>query len=332
MNARKLELQEHNVTRPLYEEVFSEDSPGFVDYYYEEKTKDNQIYVIEDGGKVCSMLHLNPYQVSVNGSKKDVNYIVAVATRKEYRKRGYMASLLKRALRDMYQAGETFTFLMPASEQIYLPFDFRTVYRQEKRYYREGESVSGEDIEVRPAEESDCEALAECANAYLSRHFQVYTSRDKAYYQRLLKEYASDGGGLMLDLRDGRIVDVRIRAEEEKEKPKIMVRILDVRRMLMSLRVRSLIGVCFTVADPIIEENNRCVLITGTEFSGVMLMEGKQENSEGTITIAALASLIFGAKTVDETKDEAGVIMSDRMQEELRKLVPLTRICLNEVV
>ena len=43
-----------------------------------------------------------------------------------------MASLLKKSLEDMYQAGEAFTFLMPASESIYLPFDFRTVYEQEK--------------------------------------------------------------------------------------------------------------------------------------------------------------------------------------------------------
>ena len=68
----------------------------------------------------------------------------------------------------------------------------------------------------------------------------------------------------------------------------------------MSLSLRSLMVVSFQVTDPIIEENNRCLLLTGTEFSGVMLMEGKPENSEGTITIAALASLIFGAETVDE--------------------------------
>ena len=37
------------------------------------------------------MLHLNPYELAVNGSRKDVNYIVAVATRKSYRKRGFMA-------------------------------------------------------------------------------------------------------------------------------------------------------------------------------------------------------------------------------------------------
>ena len=47
MKVRHLEQTEHGLTRPLYEEVFSEDSKRFVDYYYTEKTKDNQIYVAE---------------------------------------------------------------------------------------------------------------------------------------------------------------------------------------------------------------------------------------------------------------------------------------------
>ena len=123
MEIRKLEVTEHQECRRLYEEVFAEDSPSFVDYYYTEKTRDNQIYTVIEDGEIRSMLHLNPYRLYVNGSEKDVNYIVAVATQKEYRKRGYMASLLKRSLRDMYQAGEAFTFLMPASESIYQPFE-----------------------------------------------------------------------------------------------------------------------------------------------------------------------------------------------------------------
>ena len=128
------------------------------------------------------MLHLNPYSLWVNGSRKEANYIVAVATQKEYRKRGYMASLLKKSLEDMYQAGEAFTFLMPASESIYLPFDFRTVYEQKKRYYRQEELL--EDLCVKEATDADCKELAEFANKYLAEHFQIFAIRDEAYYQR----------------------------------------------------------------------------------------------------------------------------------------------------
>ena len=40
MKIRKLETEEKQNTKKLYEEVFSEDSKSFVDYYYEEKLKD----------------------------------------------------------------------------------------------------------------------------------------------------------------------------------------------------------------------------------------------------------------------------------------------------
>ena len=64
MKIRKLETGEKLNTRKLYEEVFSEDSKDFVDYYYEEKVKDNQIYVVEEDGEIQAMLHLNPYELA----------------------------------------------------------------------------------------------------------------------------------------------------------------------------------------------------------------------------------------------------------------------------
>ena len=67
MKIRKLSREEHVLTRPLYEEVFPDDSGSFVDYYYTEKIKDNKIYVIEEDGDIQAMLHLNPYEMSVNG-------------------------------------------------------------------------------------------------------------------------------------------------------------------------------------------------------------------------------------------------------------------------
>lgn len=332
MQIRRLENREHGDTRALYEEIFTEDEKAFVDYYYTEKTEDNQIYVVEEDGGIQAMLHLNPYTLKVNGMEKQANYIVAVATREAYRKRGYMGSLMRQALRDMYKEGQLFTFLMPASEAIYLPYDFRTVYEQERRSCLE---KSEEEQGGKEAADADCAGLSEAAEKYLAAHYQVYARRDEAYYKRLLKELASDGSKLMI-FRDGdNITDCRFRYGTDaigEEKPKIMVRMIDVRRMLMSLRLRSFMGACFTVTDPVIEENNRCVVITGTEFSGVMLMEGSEENSEGTITAAALASFLFGAKTVREIAEEDGVRMSERLCGELEKIIPLSKIYLNEVV
>ena len=340
MEIRKLKTSENHQTRPLYEEVFTEDGPGFVEYYYKEKTRDNQIYVAEEDGGIQAMLHLNPYELMVNGSKRNVEYIVAVATRSEYRKRGYMGELLKQALRDMYAAGQCFTFLMPASEAIYTPYDFRTVYEQTRKRCPTGERKllymeDGGECEAVPLQEKECKELAEAANEALARNYQVYAFRSEEYYKRLKKEYESDGAKLMVYRKGKKMIDCRPYIPDEdsgEEKPKIMVRILDVRRMLMSVQLKTLTAVCFTVTDPVIRENNRCVVITGTEFSGVLLMDAKPENSEGRIPISALASFLFGAKSVDELCEEDGVEMTGRMRKEMDKLLPLSRIYLNEVV
>ena len=61
-------------------------------------------------------------------------------------------------------------------------------------------------------------------------------------------------------------------------------------------------------------------------------MEGSEHQKEGTITIGALASLIFGAASVDEIEKEEGVELSVRLKEELKKLIPLSQIYLNEMV
>lgn len=327
MNIRKLEQNEHIMTRSIYEEVFPSDSKEFVDYYYTEKTKDNEIYVIEEDNGIQSMIHLNPYTLMVNGKEETSHYIVAVATREMYRKRGYMATLLKETLNTMYSEREPFTFLMPAREGIYLPHGFRTVYEQEHPYKTEFDKGS------RVVEDKDLENLAGFAEKNLSEKFTVYAKRTPEYYARLIKEYGSDGGKLAVYEEENVITGGYIIVPELYEtKPKIMIRIVHLEHMLLLLKLNYFMGACFEVVDPIIEENNKILLLTGTEYSGVMLMEGKPEQSEGVITIEALGSLVFGAKTVDEVAQEEGVSMSDRLMEKLRKIVPLSKIYLNEIV
>lgn len=130
MKLRKLEQSENKNTRKLWETVFFEDSKEFLDYYYYFKTKDNEIFVIEEEGGIRSMLQLNPYTLQIEEDSRSCRYIIGVATEKEYRKRGYMGALLRRAMQEMYDRKEPFTFLMPAAESIYTPYDFRFVYDQ----------------------------------------------------------------------------------------------------------------------------------------------------------------------------------------------------------
>lgn len=142
MQIRKLDRQEHGKTRKLYETVFSEDSKEFVDYYYKWKTRDNLIFVAEDENGIHAMLHLNPFEVYVEGKIERLHYIVAVATQEEYRHRGLMRRLLAAAEQEMAANGERFTFLMPASEKIYSPFGYRYFAEQKQAILREAGIVA----------------------------------------------------------------------------------------------------------------------------------------------------------------------------------------------
>ena len=82
---RKLDRREHDRTRELYETVFPEDSQLFVEYYYDQVADENEIYVVEKEEEICAMLHLNPYEVHLDGGVYPLHYIVAVGTRQEYR-------------------------------------------------------------------------------------------------------------------------------------------------------------------------------------------------------------------------------------------------------
>ena len=232
MKLRRLDPAEHGKTRRLWEEVFSDDTKAFLDYYYYIKTRDNAIYVIEEDGEICSMLQLNPYTVRVEGQEFPSAYIIAVATRKEYRSRGYMGALLRASLKEMYSRGLPFTFLMPAAEAIYTPYDFRYIYSQDRGtlicgerdggiYWKSvGDSPAHFEIqsEVKAAELGedrrgdvlfsdaglwDAEEMSHFFETYFADRFQVCTVRDAAYYQTMILEQQSERGGVRLMRRDG---------------------------------------------------------------------------------------------------------------------------------
>ena len=203
MLCRKLQSNEHIRTRKLWEEIFTEDTPEFLDYYYSIKIKNNEIYVIEDDGEIVSMLHLNPYEMRIGDKLFQTHYIVAVATKENYRKRGLMRQLLNYALQVMTDRGEPFTFLMPADEAIYRPFGFEFVYKQRQNKVV-GKCSCDEKLEMISATEKDCQMIADFSNQML-QEYDVVTWRDSGYYETLLLELASENGGILLAKRDGEI-------------------------------------------------------------------------------------------------------------------------------
>ena len=230
---------ENQRARKLYEEIFDEDSPAFVDYYFRVKAEENEIFVVEnEKQEILATLHLNPYKMTFCGEKAKTNYIVAVATRADCRHQGMMRSLLQASLQEMYRREETFTWLMPAAEAIYRPFGFRFIYEKNKMtvtadvlqraetdenwQIHSDQEVSG-DIFCEEAKKEDLAELACFAEKQLSKLAEVYTVHDIAYFEQRMQEVGCEGGSLILIRKEKEICGYFLALKKDREAWEIVV-------------------------------------------------------------------------------------------------------------
>lgn len=230
---------ENQRARKLYEEIFDEDSPAFVDYYFRVKAAENEIFVMEnEKQEILATLHLNPYEMMFCGERVKTNYIVAVATRADCRHQGMMRSLLQASLQEMYRREETFTWLMPAAEAIYRPFGFRFIYEKNKMtvtadvlrraetdenwQIHSDQEVSG-DIFCEEAKKEDLAELACFAEKQLSKLAEVYTVHDIAYFEQRMQEVGCEGGSLILIRKEKEICGYFLALKKDREAWEIVV-------------------------------------------------------------------------------------------------------------
>lgn len=230
---------ENQRARKLYEEIFDEDSPAFVDYYFRVKAAENEIFVVEnEKQEILATLHLNPYEMMFCSEKVKTNYIVAVATRADCRHQGMMCLLLQASLQEMYRREETFTWLMPAAEAIYRPFGFRFIYEKNKMtvtadvlqraetdenwQIHSDQEVSG-DIFCEEAKKEDLAELACFAEKQLSKLAEVYTVHDIAYFEQRMQEVECEGGSLILIRKEKEICGYFLALKKDREAWEIVV-------------------------------------------------------------------------------------------------------------
>ncbi|MBE5879842.1 MAG: GNAT family N-acetyltransferase [Lachnospiraceae bacterium] len=221
-------------TRPLWEEVFNEDTKEFTDYYFKYKAMNNLTFTQMEGSEVISMVHLTPY---ATGKGEEVCYIVGVATKESYRRKGLMDELLKSAFACMQDEREPFTFLMPANKDIYEPYGFTYIYDKpcyELNTKRINEKLLDEAsqapddakamftllvldmgmLTVRTVRDKDCARVARFANEYLAKNYDCYMQRSEAYYKTMKQELKAQNGNLFMVEKDGIILGLLSYAKE----------------------------------------------------------------------------------------------------------------------
>lgn len=363
----RLTAEEMLGAKPMWSEIFFEDSEKFTDYYFAEKMKDNMGYGLKRDGMLCAMLFLTPYTGRILSPDREgrafqdvpLYYIVGVGTRKECRHRGYMDRLLRAALGDMSAARIPFAFLMPADPAIYTPYQFRYIYDRPVFSI-----LRKEERKASAMEAGEEEALARFAQEQLESRCQFYLKRDALYYERQKKESLAQNGDVYLWKEQGEIAGFYLYAKEnEKEeiqeaivseklagegvlrisrqtRPVIMARITNAAAMLSLMRLREEserdhIEVSLNLSDPVIEENNGTFLWTvGKKESTIALLD-REDAAEASVRVDALAEFLFGRKDGrDCFADMCGgqKRQQDDVYERLSEIQVLSRSFVNEIV
>lgn len=189
--------------RSLWQTCFH-DPQHYEDFYFDKVYANNKVYAIKDMG----MVHVNFYRCKVLGHDMTLPYIVGVATDERYRRQGVMRKLLEKVLSDLKNEHVPFTYLMPAREEYYIPFGFRSVTKKsgcevtsafvgskKLRYYMSYEEFCNQSEEFQLQ-------LLENIDQWLKHKYDVYAVHDKSYYDLLYAEKMCQSGDIIFCFDD----------------------------------------------------------------------------------------------------------------------------------
>lgn len=368
LRTEEMEGEECLRLRGLWEEVFWEDSRAFTDYYFEKKAARNHAFALRNGAEYVSMLYLSPYPMMLRTGERfvcrEIYYIVGVATKKEYRHRGYMDRLLKEALAYAREKEQPFVFLMPADQRIYMPYQFSYIYDREIYRLRKAKAEKGS-LGIHPLAEEEFHALAACASSFLEKHYDVFMQRNSLYYHGMERELEVQNGGICLiggEAKDaegyffyteeegkGEISEAVLPKGDRKapvydtgkKEPAIMGRIADVKSMLSLMRAKEEdVFWSLRVKDPILRENEgiwRCRMTSEGAFINkeeidIMGRNGVSSGYECQAGIDQLTAWAFGYKEAEECflfpddADRKAIVCK------LQGIRRLCRVFINEIV
>lgn len=191
--------------RRLWKTCFH-DPQAYEDFYFQSTYSRNKVLAAAEDGAIRGMIHLNPYLLKVGDVKRKLHYIVGVATDPKFRRQGIMREMLTKVMQDMADAGEVFTYLMPADVSYYEPFNFVKVsgFEEVEMYGEEGES------HIQPLMFKDYVKATKFANDYYDNRYKVYTmaTQDVLFFMRW--EALSENGKLLCLKHDDEIAGLAV--------------------------------------------------------------------------------------------------------------------------
>ncbi len=196
--------------RQLWDEAF-DDPEEFSDYYFSDVCKNNKILSAYIDDRLVGMIHLNPYNMLVNGQEKKSYYVVGVAVTLDMREKGIMKAMMKKVSEDAKHEGVDFLFLMPALEDYYNNLGYKKIYSTKSMDFTITEPEDFErDVSdcyaslmlctehIDGLDEDTMESVAEIINEKLGLNYNVYCKRDKAYLLNMIEEHKCQCGNVCM--------------------------------------------------------------------------------------------------------------------------------------
>ncbi len=359
-----LDAEDKDETKHLWHMCFPEDSESFIEYYYKEKTKDNEILVKKDNGLLISMVQYNPYAVKLRGRLWKLDYLVGVATEESRRREGHFRDVFVKMLHDEEAAGKPITYLVPVNPAVYAPMGF-TFIGNVASYELTEKAKQTLTRTVCQDTPEDCGRAAVYMEQWLGARYEMYTRRDAAYVSRLIKELASENGTLEFLEQDGRLVgldaywgwEVRehrlLYAEDAYtvktgEKPWNMARLTNIGALLTAFGLKQaeqqgeekrMLTLGIRMNDPILEMNNgEFVWTIGETGSSLKARKPEPDTCGCTENVSIwletkpeeLVSWLFGCRKAEEIW---GVQLENKgLAEILAQVNTVNGVYLDEIV
>lgn len=359
-----LDAEDKDETKHLWHMCFPEDSESFIEYYYKEKTKDNEILVKKDNGLLISMVQYNPYAVKLRGRLWKLDYLVGVATEESRRREGHFRDVFVKMLHDEEAAGKPITYLVPVNPAVYAPMGF-TFIGNVASYELTEEAKKTLTRTVCQDTPEDCGRAAVYMEQWLGARYEMYMRRDAAYVSRLIKELASENGTLEFLEQDGRLVgldaywgwEVRehrlLYAEDAYtvktgEKPWNMARLTNIGALLAAFGLKQaeqqgeekrMLTLGIRMNDPILEMNNgEFVWTIGETGSSLKARKPEPDTCGCTENVSIwletkpeeLVSWLFGCRKAEEIW--GGQLENKGLAEILAQVDTVNGVYLDEIV
>ena len=359
-----LDAEDKDETKHLWHMCFPEDSESFIEYYYKEKTKDNEILVKKDNGLLISMVQYNPYAVKLRGRLWKLDYLVGVATEESRRREGHFRDVFVKMLHDEEAAGKPITYLVPVNPAVYAPMGF-TFIGNVASYELTEEAKQTLTRTVCQDTPEDCGRAAVYMEQWLGARYEMYTRRDAAYVSRLIKELDSENGTLEFLEQDGRLVgldaywgwEVRehrlLYAEDAYtvktgEKPWNMARLTNIGALLAAFGLKQaeqqgeekrMLTLGIRMNDPILEMNNgEFVWTIGETGSSLKARKPEPDTCGCTENVSIwletkpeeLVSWLFGCRKAEEIW--GGQLENKGLAEILAQVDTVNGVYLDEIV